>query len=316
MNFYEMYTRVQNYINDDSAATLILIKETINQKAKELMQKGFMRFAMRDTTLTTTTSTTDYYLPTDLEKIIDMRQTAAPIQLQRAWIGNFDKLIPNPTATGSPKVYMELLEDRIAAQPTTSNKVIISSNSDSDVSPETGSTQVTIAGTVSGEDMSEVVLLSAKNVLSSVNAYDKLYSITADLPPVGTLRFTQHTVFTELLELFPNQTYKVYKKVKFHPIPDGTYTIYIRYQARHANMVNTSDTTIIPDRYHDILVNSVIGDLLLKQGDSKAPAWIQTSEAGVRRMLMDQDIHYDFTPSIQTPLSRSNTDGYYPFSRY
>ena len=43
MNFYEMYTRVQNYINDDSPATLILIKETINQKAKELMQKDKLR---------------------------------------------------------------------------------------------------------------------------------------------------------------------------------------------------------------------------------------------------------------------------------
>lgn len=46
-----------------------------------------------------------YSLPLDLDKVIDIRQQIAPQRLGYVDPRTFDALIPNPTATGTPRVY-------------------------------------------------------------------------------------------------------------------------------------------------------------------------------------------------------------------
>jgi len=313
-----MYTRVQNLINDSSTGTLAIIKETLNLKVKEVIQRGYWRFAIRDTSITTTASTTDYYLPNDIDKIIDIRQTSTPLQLRRVWIGDFDRLLPNPTATGKPRYYCELLDDRVLAQPSTAAKLIISSDSNQDISGGSGATAVSIYGVVSSVDRKEVVSLSATNVLSSVNSYSKLYSVTSDSGAAGTLRFTQALTGTVLLQIYANETQRSYKTIKIHPIPDATYTLYIRYQALPIDMVSDSDSCLIPDRYEDVVVSYAVRDMLLKQGDSTAlQAQTAFAEAGIQRMLKEQDLMWDYVPTVRMQDSSAPyIDSTNPFSYY
>ena len=42
-----------------------------------------------------------------------------------------------------------------------------------------------------------------------------------------------------------------------------------------------------------------MGDLLLKQGDSKAVARVALAEKGIKQMLVDQDLMFDLMPSIR-----------------
>ena len=317
MNFYEMYTRVQNNISDSSSATLTIIKETLNLKAKELLQRGLFRFALRQTTVSTTSGTKDYYLPNDVDKILDIKQESTPLQLKQVWIGDFERLIPEETSTGEPKYFSELIEDRVLGQPTTENKVVMYSSDNQDISGQSGSTMATIYGVVSDIDRTENISLSATNVISSTNSYTKLYSITTDLPAVGTVRFTQAAVGTTLLELYPNETYRTYKKVKFYPIPNGTYTMYIRYQALQPKMVNNSDISVVPDKYSDVLIYMATAELLLRQGSGLATNYTLLAEQGIQRILKEQDMMWDFTPAVrQQDSSAPFIDFSYPFSYY
>lgn len=299
MNFRECYTRIQNYISDDSAGTLVIIKETINQKALELLTRGLWLWSVREYILTTTSGTSEYSIPRELGRILDMRQTNTPIQLSRVPVIGFDRLVPNPTSKGNPRWYNLLLEDRVKAQPTAAAKIVMYSTDNQDDGAEDGATMVTIHGVAGGEDRIEKVLLSATNEVSSTGSYTKLYSISTDLKPVGSLYFRELTVGTELLVLFPNEISKTYNKIKFYPIPDSSMSIYIKFQATQPRLVNDSDSLVIPERYSNVLVEMVVGDLLLKQGDSKAVARVALAEKGIKQMLVDQDLMFDLMPSIR-----------------
>jgi hypothetical protein len=312
-----MYQKVQKYINDDSTTTLAVIKDVINGKIEEILQAGLLRFALRDTTITTVATTQTYYLPSDLDKIVDIRQIDTPLQLKRIWIGDFDRLFPYPTENGKPQYYMELLEDRVKGQPTTTSKVVMRSTSSQDITGQTGSTKVSIYGVSGGEDRTELVTLSATNVISSTNTYSKLYAITPDIDPVGSLRFTQATVGTSLLDLYPGEISRSYKKIQLYPIPDSAYTMYIRYQAKQPKLINDSDSPVIPDRFTDVIVNMSIGEMLLKQGDSKAAIWVQLGQQGVAGLLKEQELMYDYVPALKhMDMAYSYTDMSNPFTWY
>ena len=317
MNFKEIYTRVQNYINDDSAATLTIIKETINLKAKEIMRRGLWTWSLRDVTFTTTSGTQDYYLSNDLDKVLDITQRETPVQLRRAYIGDFDRTKPDPTkALGNPRFYMHVADNRVKAQPTEEHKVIALSTDNQDITGLTGSTAFTINGIAGGVNRIENVSLSATNVISSTNSYTKLFSITTDIAAVGTIRFTQEVIGTEFLELYPNETERTYNKIKLHPVPNGSYTMYVRYQALQPKLKNDSDVLIAPSRFADCVSEMTIGDMLLKQGDQKATSHIALGEKILNEMKQNEDLMFDYVPSIRPVDGGSYVDTGYPFSNY
>ena len=103
--------------------------------------------------------------------------------------------------------------------------------------------------------------------------------------------------------------------VQLYPIPDGSYTIYIKYTALQPRLANNADQFIIPNRYSNTLVNMVVGDILLKQGDEKAKYFIQLAEQGISTMSKEQDIMWDYAPSIRpNDGGQMTTDASYPFS--
>jgi len=315
MNYAQLVTRVQNYINDTSTATETIIKESLNERVDSLMQQGFWSFAMRSTTVDTASGTNTYYLPTGCDRIIDIRQVSSPIQLVRIYAGDFDRLVPYPTATGRPLYYVELLEDRVKAQPSTTAKIIALSTSNEDIAAQTGATYATLYGQVNGVDRTESWALSAQNVISSTNSFSKLYSITTDIVADGTIRFTEAVAGTELLELYPGFYQLSYKKFQLHPIPDSTYTLYIKYQAKNEPMINDADVPIIPAKYAPAIYEGVIGDMLNKQGDTKAVSHFALAEQSLATMRKDQDMLYDTVPTIRGQgLGNVTTDASYPFS--
>ena len=317
MNFKNMHARVQAYVNDTSAATLAIIKGTLNLKAQEIMRRSLWTWSIRERTITTVSGTQEYYLGSDVDKTLSVYQQNSPTQLKRVFIGDFDRLIPKPTAQGDPKFYSFVEEDRVLAQPTATGYVIASSDSNEDVTGQTGATMVTIAGIAGGIDRIENLSLSALNVLSSANSYTKLYAITADIAAVGTLRFTQQTVGTVLLQLYPTETERTFKKIKLYPIPNGARTIYVRYQALQPNLINDSDVLIAPNQFSECVVEMAIGDILLKQGDSKAVSHVQLGEKILSEMMRNEDLMWDYSPSIRMQDSGLPfIDSSYPFSYY
>lgn len=44
-------------------------------------------------------------------------------------------------------------------------------------------------------------------------------------------------------------------KIGFYPEPDDTYTVSYQYWATHSDMATSTDVPVIPERFHDIIVN-------------------------------------------------------------
>ena len=317
-NFREMVLEVQNFISDTSDTTETIIKTQINDAINSLMQSGLWKFSMRQTTLTTTSGIADYYLPSDMGKIISMTQREDDLQMNRIWIGDFDRVVPDPTngGNGRPKHYMELLDDRVLAQPTTSAKVTAYSTSNQDLAGLTGSGYATIYGQIAGVDRNERLGLSATNVISSTNSFSKIYSITTDISCAGTLAFNEATVGTNLLTLYPGESTRAYKKFKVYPTPDGTYTLYVTYQSECLPMINDSDVPNIPNRYLSTITTMVIGQMLLRQGDAKATAYMQQAQQAIDSMLKDEDESWDYVPKVRFGERSGYYDAAYPFRYY
>ena len=299
LSFKQFYSRVQNFIGDDSTTTLAIIKETVNLKARDLLQKGFMPFLLRETTITTASGTSDYALPYDFGKVISLTQHDTPAQLRATWIGDFDRVLPYPTAKGKPTHYMTLLQNKVLAQPSASAKVVAKSTSVQDIAAQDGAAYATVYGVAGGVDRSEVLTLSATNVVCSTLSYTKLYAIGADDEPTGTLYFTQAVAGTELLLLYPNTISFDYQTLKLYPQPDSAYTLYLKYIADQPWLVNDSDLFIIPGRYINGLMYSVVAEMLASQGNSKAAYYEKKAEIEIDQMLKEQDRSWDYTPTVK-----------------
>lgn len=315
MNFLQIQKKVQDFIGDTTSTTLPTIKLEINETIKEIIQKGFWRFLMRTTTLTASSGINTLYFPSDFEKVVSLTERTKNLQLGRIWVGDFDRLVPDPTTnSGGPKYYMELLDDKVLAQPTTTSKVTVISDSSQDITGLTGANKATIYGVSSGVDKSEVLTLSGTNLVSSSFTYSKLYSINTNLSCFGNVRFREATVGTSLLNLYPGETERSYKKFQLYPTPDTDYTLYLVYQASQPPLINDSDTPIIPSRFHDVIAHVVVGKMLLRQGDVKAPSYVALGQAGIDRMLKDEDMLWDFDGRVRVPEATTYYSQGYPFS--
>lgn len=316
-NFRSIVLDVQNFINDSSTATETIIKDEVNKSVIDMLNAGLFRFTMRQTTVTTTAGITGYYFPADLERVISMTERTANVKLSPVWVGDFDRLKPDPTNyNGSPKWYMELLEDGVLAQPTVAAKVAAQSSSTADVSAQTGAGYATLYGQVGGIDRSELITLSGTKCVSSTLSFDKLYKITTNISCAGTVSFTQVTVGTEYLHLYPGESFRAYKKFNVYPIPDGTYTLYLTYQANYKPLVNDSDVPIIPDRFFGALTDTVISRMLMRQGDAKAAFYEAKAQAALKDALKADEMSWDTTPRVRFGDTNFVYDQTYPFSTY
>lgn len=312
-NFLTLRKDVMEYLGDTSSTTETLVGNEINEAITELLNRSLWRFAVRQTTITTTSGVADYYFPSDFDKTISLTQREDDVQLSRVFIADFERLVPDPTnmyGAGRPKCYMELLDDRVLAQPSATAKVTLVSDSNSDLTYP----KATVFGVSGGVDRTELVSLSAQNFVSTVGTFSKLYSITLNLSCVGTVAAYQATAGTNLLKIYPGELERAYRKFKLWPTPDGSYTIYLTYQAVGLPLVNDSDTPIIPSKYHDVIKEMVISRLLTKQGDVKAAYFIQSAEKKIKEMMSSEDLTWDYTPMVKGLTSGYYYDPSYPFS--
>lgn len=308
--FVDLQKDIQDRIKDTSSETLAVIKSELNDAVASFMQQAFWPFSLRQSTLTTTTGISDYYLPADYDKMISFTQRNDKLQIAPVWAGDFERIIPDPTAysSGRPKYYMNLLDDRVLAQPTAAGIVTGVSDSSSDLLK-----YASVFGQVAGIDRYERFLLSGQNFVSSTLSFTKVYTITLDLSCYGNTAFYEKTVGTNLLRLYVGETEREYKKIKLFPTPDGTYTLYLTYQAQNIHMKNDSDACIIPSKYLDVIKNQVVALFMLRQGDAKAAEYSQMAQQSLQDAKRDVDMEWNFVPNMRLVDNMTLLGQDYPF---
>lgn len=78
--------------------------------------------------------------------------------------------------------------------------------------------------------------------------------------------------------------------IRLFPIPDAVYTINYNYYKNAGDLSNAADLSIIPVKYHQLLVDYALSREYEHRRSSMANYYVSRYENGVLNMLTDQDL--------------------------
>jgi hypothetical protein len=93
-------------------------------------------------------------------------------------------------------------------------------------------------------------------------------------------------------------------QIQLYPIPDGAYTIRVRYFSRYADLVNDTDISAIPETYHELMVNYASNVLFSSLNDPRATEQYAKYENGLLSMVEQQAAN----PASHLNVLRSTDD--------
>jgi hypothetical protein len=103
------------------------------------------------------------------------------------------------------------------------------------------------------------------------------------------------------------------EKFGVHPIPDAAYVIEYRYFKFPADLTESSDVSVVPDRFKHVLIDGAMMYMMLfRSNEQSAAMHSQKFEQGIdmmRRLLLDYPVNVIST-MINRPTSRITTDGF------
>jgi hypothetical protein len=239
-----------------------LVNELINLTIMEIQSPSwsfesgeanhFWNFNKRTTTLTTTSSTADYVLARDVDKVSVARQLESDITIKELTESNFYDNVPDPTSsgTGNPEFYIINSVQGVSSTIATAEALKIKSSSASDDGDVDLS--VTIQGFSGGILVSESLILDG---ITDVNG-----SITLDAArPIfvskskntsGSITVAGQTSGTTFLTLGIQDRMPISKILTFYPTPGSAMTIYLNYFTYLRPLNNDSDAPGFDEKWH------------------------------------------------------------------
>lgn len=251
-------TNLETWIKSELNRAAI-VHTNINYKWQSLLTKF---------TLSTTANTDEYPLPFISGKIKDVYHLAdgvyKPITAQNtstfhtSWLSSSETDIPRIymfDESGGMKVITNTLTDGY------SGKVQVFSDSNSDVSQTVRVYGVSLS---TGEPIAESVSLSGTaRTKTTSSEFSYLLRETLSATCVGNVTLASNLLLSggsyygDVLAVIPrSHTSRTpfYKRIKFWPIPDSTYTIYFTVHLKQHNMVDDNDCTLLPEEHDNAIL--------------------------------------------------------------
>ena len=283
-------TQVESLVNDLINLTL----HEINNPGWAFPRENFNHlwsWLRRKTSFSTTTDVSDYVLERDIDKVAIVRQTNTPIKLTQVSDELFFELIPNPTATGSPRIYRLWAIDGVSTKLSSASTLRAVSSSSSDGS----SFSVTLSGYVSGRLTTEVLTLNGSTQVSGSVSFD-VREIFASKSGKTTGNITISTSGgTTLVILGSEEASPRFRVMTLYPTPSSSVTIYVEYYKRIKELVNDSDVAEFDQQFHYIIRLGALSKLYQYLG--KTNDYLATHELykqGVRAMVAADRTNPDY----------------------
>ena len=213
----------------------------------------FWSFLRQKASFPTVSSTADYLLGREIDKIALVRQTNSPIKLTQIPDEKFFEYVPNPTATGNPTLYRLWEEEGVSTRLTADSVLNVVSSSASDA----GSSELYV--TVRGHDSNgipqvETFALNGTGTVTGSVTWDSDHElfISKQKNTTGTITVTNASAVT-IVKLGPTERNPKFKVISLYPIPSSAITIYVEYYTRIPNLVNDSDCPIFDEKWHYVV---------------------------------------------------------------
>jgi len=239
-----------------------LVNEFINITINQINDPGWAyprknfthnwNFLRQKTTFDTVSGTGDYVIAREVDRIALVRQTTSPIKLVQIPDEKFFNLVPDPTATGNPRLYRLWENDGVATRLAVADTIDVVSNAAGDAGDSTLS--VTVEGYSGGIWTKETYALNGTTKVSGSTTFDarEIY-VSKQKDTTGTITVTENSGSTTLVTLGPDERMARFKIMTLYPEPASAITIYLEYYTTIPTLENDSDVPIFNQKWHYII---------------------------------------------------------------
>ena len=322
MNFLELKQRLarRRGASDSTliAATATRYADSLNATHRAMLrQHGMDRLRQAVTTLASVTDTQQYALPVQgvarINRIFEGTNDRKLEYRPLAWLRVSD---PDPVS-GSPYIWIPAGYQDVHTQPANASEVFVKSTA-------SGSTQTAyIEGMTSGGyQRSASALLNGTTAVSLDSAITDWVLITKFyLSAAGAGTVTLHEDSgsgTELSKLAIGDTRAQFTSVFLYPTPSSAITYSVDFTRSIPEMSNDTDEPLIPEDFHDVLIDGAELQELRKSDDPSR--WELVNRAykeGVRELRTFVTAHPDWKPRWGLPVDGfSRLGGHYPADQW
>ncbi len=264
----------------------------------------------------TVSSTTDYVMPRDVDRIALLRQETTPAKLRQVSDRRFYLLDAKRDAGGTPKQYRLWEVSGVSTKLAVADKIDVVSSSTSD----DGDIElvVTVWGYVSGILRSETYTLDGTGAVSGSLTFDADdVFVSKQKNTTGTVTVTENSGSTTLVVLAPQDRNPLFKVVSLYPIPDAAITMYLEYYTRIRELTADSDVPQFDSKWHHVVVKGVLAKIYQHLGkETEAQSAVAMYRSVTRSMVASDVAVDDYTPTMFRhfpvnpfiPIHRSHDD--------
>ncbi len=270
----------------------------VNETQQEILREAGMQFLQNETgTFGSVANTQTYAIAFALDKIKTIRDSTNSITLDPMSLEEYRMRYPDPAAnSGLSTRWVDMGFSAVHTQPSDASTVLVDSTSASD----TGTAY--IEGVVSDGTpfAASVTMTGTTAVAFTASTWVNITKFYISTAAVGVVTLHEDAEGgTELARLQTGQTHSRYRKIALVPTPSSAVTYSVDYERNVQDMVNGTDQSVLPEKFHYLLsigarmkeyekINDISRWTLTKneyeQGLRKLKFWIYSQSVGSPNM--------------------------------
>ncbi len=249
----DLYRRLGFAASPDATVVARLLA-FLNETQQEILSApGMSALRTLPFTFASVANQAEYGIPQGVASIKTLREQTNNQRLWPTSLDSYRAQYPNPTTvTGTPTQYVDLGFAAVTQQPSNASTLYADSNSASD----TGTAYIE-GYRFDGEFYASSAAMTGTTAVSVSGFGDFAYvtKFYLSAAAVGTVTLTEDTEGgTVLATIYTGQTSARSRKIALVPTPASAVTYYIDAEYDIPNLANAKDESILPSRFHRLLV--------------------------------------------------------------
>lgn len=317
----DCYRRLNKNAASIDTNTQTRIRAFLNQRHREVLTLPDAR-QLRDSqyTFASVANQAEYGLPQAIARINGIRQADTEVVLQERPLDWYRAAAPDPSVqTGDPEIYVVESQAPLATRMSAADTLWAKSSSAADTTQTVSAyvtyssgVQVLVTATLTG---TTAVQLGSTSIID-VNRW----FLSAACVGTVTLHQTSGSG-TQLASIYAGATSNpAYTRLSLWPTPSGVRTYSVDYTRRVHDMASATDTPMVPEDFHRLLVYGACADECLHMNDQRYAVFKQEWATGVNDMKAWLHARPGYRPggrwSERSGTGASNLGAWYPAGRW
>jgi hypothetical protein len=280
-------------LSSDPTTDAFRAQVAVNRAVRRIWNHAKWTFRRKTYTFSTVAAQTDYILDKSVGQIYSVLSANQPYKLQPISRFNLDKLDPQRTLTGDPRLVAISDISPVIVQTAAASVISVVSNNVLDITQK-----VLVKGVVGGQVFYEQLALNGTTPALTTNSFTSIISITKSDVTLGQVIVTAGA--TTLLVLGALEKTAYLRIMTLYPIPTSIILITVRFFGVAYNMTNAYEETGIPDEWDYVVDQWAFILALQAKGQDQTTEFNEQMVFGTK--MLDQDMSTEESDSSDDPI--------------